>query len=266
MSLIVEHLCFSYDDRDVLQDVSFSAEYGEVLSILGPNGVGKSTLFRCMLGLLTAPKGSITINGQSISSMQSRQLAQHIAYIPQSDSPAFSYSVLDMVLMGTTAQLGRFGSPRQKQHLLAEQALDHLGILHLKDRSYIRISGGERQLVLIARALAQQAKLLIMDEPSANLDFGNRLRVMHTIRDLAGDGYAIIQSTHDPDQAYQYSDRILALHDGKVLAFGSPKETITAPVISTLYGVDADVCSMKNDRVRICIEKDAHETERKSPI
>ena len=136
---------------------------------------------------------------------------------------------------------------------LAESALDRLGIAYLKDRGYANISGGERQLVLIARAMAQQAKILVMDEPSANLDFGNRIRVMQTVQDLTKDGYAVIQSTHDPDQAYLYSDRILALHDGKVLAWGTPQETVCAPLITTLHGVDVEVCSMRSDSIRVCV-------------
>lgn len=253
MSMKIEDLSFSYGDHAVLKDISFSAEYGEFLSVLGPNGVGKSTLFRCMLGLLTPAAGSITIDGEPIRAMSAAQLARLIAYIPQSHNPVFNFSVFDMVLMGTTAQLNSFQSPGKKHMELAESALDRLGIAYLKDRGYANISGGERQLVLIARAMAQQAKILVMDEPSANLDFGNRIRVMQTVQDLTKDGYAVIQSTHDPDQAYLYSDRILALHDGKVLAWGTPQETVCAPLISTLYGLEVEVCSMRSDSIRVCV-------------
>ena len=249
----VRNLSFSYGDREVLRDVSFSVNYGEFLSVLGPNGVGKSTLFRCMLGLLTPACGGTYVNGQAVAGMSARQLASEIAYIPQSHSPVFNFSVYDMVLMGTTAQTGSFSSPGRKQRALAEDALRKLGIAHLSDRGYGNISGGERQLVLMARAIAQEARVLVMDEPSAALDFGNRLRVMRTVRDLAREGYAVIQSTHDPDQAYLYSDKILALYGGKVLAFGTPQDTMDASLISTLYGVDVEVCSMREDKIRVCI-------------
>lgn len=249
----VNDLCFSYGEREVLNGISFSAEYGEFLSVLGPNGVGKSTLFRCMLGLLTPSRGSTSIGGRSISDMTAAELAKRIAYIPQSHSPVFNFSVFDMVLMGTTAQMGRFSSPGAVQKKQAELALERLGIEHLRDRGYRNISGGERQLVLIARAIAQQAKILVMDEPSASLDFGNRIRVMQTMKRLAADGYAVIQSTHDPDQAYLYSDKILALHEGQVLAWGKPQEIICDSLISRLYGVAVEVCSLRDDAIRVCV-------------
>lgn len=251
----VENLCFSYGEHEVLKDVSFGAEYGQFLSVLGPNGVGKSTLFRCMLGLLNPSSGGTVIDGKPIAEMSASQLAQHIAYIPQSHNPIFNFTVYDMVLMGTTSQTGSFASPGKRQMKLAKAALNKLGIFHLKDRGYANISGGERQLVLIARAIAQQARVLVMDEPSANLDFGNRIRVMQTVRRLTEEGYCVIQSTHDPDQAYLYSDKILALYGGRVLAFGSPSETMNEELISTLYGVDVEVCSMRDDAVRVCVPK-----------
>lgn len=249
----VENLSFAYGEHQVLHDVSFSAKYGEFLSVLGPNGVGKSTLFRCMLGLLAPSKGAAYVDGRRVADMSARQLAYAIAYIPQSHSPVFNFSVYDMVLMGTTAQTGSFASPGKRQRLLAAKALRRLGIEHLSERGYGSISGGERQLVLIARAIAQEAKVLVMDEPSANLDYGNRMHVMRTVRDLARDGYTVIQSTHDPDQAYLYSDKILALQNGRVAAFGTPQETISSFLISALYGVEVEVCSMRGDAIRVCV-------------
>lgn len=255
MSIQVENLSFAYGDHKVLHEVSFQAEYGEFVSVLGPNGVGKSTLFRCILGLLKPSAGQTLVDGESITGMTAVALAKKIAYIPQSHHPAFNYSVLDMVLMGATAQLGGLSSPGQKQVQQAEAALERLGILHLKDRGYSNISGGERQLTLIARAIMQQAKILVMDEPSASLDFGNRIRVMQTVLQLTREGYCVIQSTHDPDQAYRYSDKVLALHGGRVIAYGTPRETINETLISTLYGVEVEVCPMQNDTVRVCVPK-----------
>lgn len=249
----VQSLSFAYGEREVLRDISFSVEYGEFLSVLGPNGVGKSTLFRCMLGLLTPTQGAAYVDGLKVADLSARQLAEKIAYIPQSHSPVFNFSVYDMVLMGTTAQTGSFASPGKRQRSLTNKALKRLGIFDLADRGYGNLSGGERQLVLIARAIAQEAKVLVMDEPSAALDFGNRMRVMRTVQSLTRDGYAVIQSTHDPEQAYMYSDKILALHGGRVAAFGTPQETMDASLISALYGVDVEVCSMRGDAIRVCI-------------
>ncbi len=256
MSIQVENLCFDYGTSRVLKNVTFSADYGEFLSVLGPNGVGKSTLFRCLLGLLKPGEGSIRIDEKPIFALNAGQLARRIAYIPQSSYPAFHYSVFDMVLMGTTSQRGSFSAPGQKQKLQAESALQKLGIAGLRERAYGKLSGGERQLVLIARAVAQQARILIMDEPTASLDFGNRVLVMQTVARLKAEGYCVIQSTHDPEQAYQYSDKILALQGGRVIAWGNPQETVTDSLISRLYGVDVEVCSLQGDRVRVCLPRE----------
>ncbi len=253
MGIIVDNLNFAYDTRPILKNVSFSAEYGQFLSVLGPNGVGKSTLFRCMLGLIKPGSGDIRIENKNIRELNAAELSRKIAYIPQSHHPVFNFSVFDMVLMGTTSQIGRFSAPGKKHMEIAEMALDKLGVSYLRDRGYSNISGGERQLALIARAIAQQARILIMDEPSANLDFGNRIRVMKTIRKLSEDGYCIIQSTHDPDQAYLYSDMILALYGGEVLAWGTPENTINNELISKLYGVDVEVQSLHEDSIRVCV-------------
>ena len=266
MSLTVENLYFSYDDHPVLKGVSFHLESGRFLSLLGPNGAGKSTLLRCMLGLLAPQKGRTLIDGKDISHMAVAELARTIAYIPQSHSPIFNYSVMDMVLMGTTAQLGSFSSPGPRQKENAEQALLKLGIADLKHCGYQNISGGQRQMVLIARAIAQDARILMMDEPSSSLDFGNRILVMQTVKKLTEEGYTVVQSTHDPDQAFLYSDVILALLDGRVIACGSPKDTLKADLVSALYGVPVEVCSLRNDRIRVCIPAETGDTETQTAL
>lgn len=253
MRMKIENLHFSYGSREVLKGVSFGIDDSGFVSVLGPNGAGKSTLFRCMLGLLEPSEGSVHICGRNIRQMPPAELSHRVAYIPQSHTPVFNFSVFDMVLMGTTAQLSRFSSPGKKEAQLAEAAMERIGISHLRDRGCGNISGGELQLALIARAIAQQAKILVMDEPSASLDYGNKLRLMETVKGLTREGYTVIQSTHDPDQAYLYSDQILALYDGKLLARGTPQETISSSLISRLYGVDVEVCSMHRDDVRVCI-------------
>ncbi|MEG2083689.1 MAG: ABC transporter ATP-binding protein, partial [Oscillospiraceae bacterium] len=194
-----------------------------------------------------------------------RQLARFIAYIPQSHTPVFNYSVFDVVLMGTTPQLTAFASPGQAQAAFAECALETLGISHLRNRSFLKLSGGERQLALVARALAQQARVLIMDEPTANLDYGNQVVVQNRVRQLAREGYTVIQSTHNPDQAFLCADRMLALKGGTVLADGVPGDIITEELIRSLYGVDVRVSSLDGDRVRVCVPLDL-ERERKGQL
>lgn len=253
--LEVKNLSFSYGNGSVLQDVSFTAEKGELLSVLGPNGVGKSTLFRCILGLLKFSEGQILVEGENILTMSPGILARKIAYIPQSHDPVFHYSVFDMVLMGTTAQTRLFSSPNGEHKRSVEESLEKLGLSTLADRNYRTLSGGERQLVLIARAMVQKANVLLMDEPSASLDFGNRILVMNRIRELCKEGYCVIQTTHDPEQAYLYSDKILALREGKVLAHGRPRDIFHEALISSLYGVEVEICDIKNDALRVCIPK-----------
>ncbi|MGI5901463.1 MAG: ABC transporter ATP-binding protein [Desulfitobacteriia bacterium] len=261
MSIKVSNLTFGYDDRLILKDISFSAENNELLSVLGPNGVGKSTLFRCILGLLQGYKGRITLNNKDLKLMGIKEMARYVAYIPQSHYPSFNYSVFEMVLMGTTVQVSSLSKPGKRQVELVEAALEKMGIAHLKYRFYTQISGGERQLALIARALVQEAKILILDEPTASLDFGNQIRVQSQIKALAREGYTVIQSTHNPEQTFLFSDKVLALKDGKVLAHGAPNKIYSENLIKALYGVDVEVQSLYGDQVRVCIPKGIVKTD-----
>ena len=253
MGIEVKNLSFSYGDRPVLQDISFSVGEGELLSILGPNGVGKSTLFRCILGLLSGYTGEVLVDGINARSFSAREAAKHIAYIPQSSHPMFHYSVFDIVLMGRTSGLGSFRSPGKADREKCLRALEKIGISHLAGRCFHRLSGGEQQLVLIARALAQDAPILMLDEPTANLDYGNQLRVLEQVRKLAAEGYTVIQTTHNPEQSYLFSDRILAIQNGRVLTQGTPAEVLTAENMEELYQVEVEVVRLYEDRARICV-------------
>ena len=253
MSVIVKDLSFSYGSHQVLHDINFTVEDGEFLSILGCNGVGKSTLFRCVLGLLNTYKGQVLINGVDTRKLPPSKMAKLAAYIPQNCSPAFNYSVEDIVLMGTTAGLNSLRSPGKKELERVDWALDKIGIEHLRKRCFHHISGGERQLAVIARALVQDAKLLMLDEPTASLDFGNQMLVQEQARALADEGYTIIQTTHNPEQSYMFSDKVLAIKDGRVLCHGEPQKIMTREIISQLYGLDVQISSLYDDRVRICM-------------
>jgi len=244
MRLEVDQLAFGYPGRAVGRDVSFALEAGEVLCWLGPNGGGKTTLFRTILGLLEPQGGHVRVDGQRITGWTRSRRARTFGYVPQAQLGAFPFTVHEMVLMGRTAHLGLVATPTHHDHQVAGDALRTLGIDHLRDRPYTEISGGERQLTLIARALAQEPQILVMDEPTANLDYGNRVRVLGHIQGLGARGIAVMLSTHDPDQAFLCADRAALLHGGRLAALGAPTEVITPSALRTLYGVEVDVVTI----------------------
>lgn len=256
MNICVENLSFSYGNRQVLNNISLDAKGGELVSILGANAVGKSSLFKCMLGLMSGWTGDVTIDGRSIKTMSTAEISRHIAYIPQSTSPSFNYSVEDIVLMGTTAGSSVFRMPKAKEMERVNSALRKTGIEHLRTRCFHHLSGGERQLVIIARALAQNAKILMSDEPTSALDFGNQLLVLRQLRSLADEGYTVIQTTHNPEHSFIFSDRIIAIKGGRVIASGTPREVMTAEVIGELYGTEVRISSLDNDGIRVCLPAD----------
>lgn len=253
MSISVNNLTFSYGRHEVLHDVSFDMPDGALVNVLGPNGVGKSTLFRCILCLEQGYEGSIRVDGLDLRGVGVRERAQHVSYIPQAHSSVYDYSVLDVVTMSTAAEVGVLSSPTKEHTERAWQALERIGIAHLANRPATQISGGEQQLVLIARALAQNARTIVMDEPTSALDYGNTVRVLSCVRELAREGYSILQSTHQPDQAFLFADKVLVLADGRVRAYGDPKEVVTESLVADIYGVDVRICSLYDDRVRVCV-------------
>ena len=255
MSISVSNVSFSYKNKPVLHDVSFKLKEHSMLCVLGPNGVGKSTLFNCILGLLPRFTGEILVQGRNVRTYRPYELAREIAYVPQSHFPTFNFSALDMVLMGTTSQIGFTSVPGKQQLFLAREAMERVGISELEERGFMQISGGERQLVLVARALAQKARILVMDEPTANLDYGNQLRVLSQVKGLSREGYTIVQSTHNPDQAFMFADHVLALWEGKVLSYGTPQEMISEGLIKQLYGVDIELQRLYEGKISVCIPR-----------
>ena len=239
--LSVESLAFGFPGRTVGRDVTFTLEAGEVMCVLGPNGGGKTTLFRTLLGLLEKHSGSIQLEGTPIENLGRADIARRIGYVPQGHSGYFAFTVREFVLMGRTAHLGIFSSPAKKDHGVADRALESLGIAHLADQPITEISGGERQLALVSRALAQEPKLLVLDEPTASLDFGNQVRVLQRIAALASSGIAILFSSHDPDHAFLCARRALLLAEGRVLEIGAPRDVIRADTLERMYRVSVQV-------------------------
>lgn len=256
MQLEIRNLSCGYAQHKVINGVSFSINAGEVIGLLGANGCGKTTLIKTILGLLPFQGGEVLLDGKSIKYWTSAQIAREVGYIPQMHTPPFPFQVLDVVLMGRTAHIKPFASPSQKDAKIAEQALEMLDITYLRDRVYTEISGGERQLVLIARALAQEPKILIMDEPTASLDFGNQIKVLNHVNQLAGLNIAVLMSCHFPEHAFLYTNRVVLLNEGRILHSGTPDETITTERLKTLYGVDVDIITVKNrmnQELQVCV-------------
>ena len=220
-------------------DLALSA--GTVTCLLGPNGVGKTTLFKTLLGLIAPLTGSVDVGGESLAGLSRMAVARQVGYVPQASLPDFTYTVLDLVVMGRTAYLGPFSQPRQADYDIATAALDAVGIANLAERDSTRISGGQRQLVLIARALAQEAQVLVMDEPTASLDLANRILVLDKVRALAGDGRAVLVSTHEPEHAFAIADQVALLGAGDYFETGPVAEMLTADRLTRLYGIKLEV-------------------------
>ena len=244
MTLDVKNLQFAYRSVPVLKGVDFSAVPGQCVCVLGENGAGKTTLFRCLLGLLSGYRGSVFVDGVDCRRLSTRELAKKIAYIPQAHTPVFNYTAFETVLMGTTVLTKGFRTPGRDEREIAKQMLDLLHISHLTERGFSELSGGEQQLVLIARALAQKSRVLVMDEPTANLDYGNQFRVMRQVKQLAKNGYLVVMSTHNPEHALLYADTVLVLKEGKTMVYGEPEAILNPTLIKDIYGVSVDLQTM----------------------
>jgi iron complex transport system ATP-binding protein len=235
VNLAAVALAFGYPRHPVGRGVTLAIGSGEVLALLGPNGGGKTTLLKTLLGLIPPQGGSVTLDDRPLSAFSIPERARLIGYVPQVHSGTFAFTAFEVVLMGRTAHGGLFARPSARDRAIAMAMLDRLGIAHLAERPTTMISGGERQLVLIARALAQEPRFVVLDEPTASLDFGNQGKVMAQVRQLAADGLGVMFTTHDPNQALGHADRVALLRDGGVIAAGPAREILTAERLEELY-------------------------------
>ena len=232
MSLFeVKNISFSYGEHLIFSDISFSIDKGDVLCILGPNGTGKTTLIKCLNGLNDINSGEILINGKNIQKLSFKEISKHIGYIPQSHIPSFPFKVLDVVMMGRAPYLNLSSTPNDEDVEIALNALKVLSIDHLKDKEYTNLSGGERQLVFIARALTQDSKIIVMDEPLSALDFGNQQRLFRLLLELKRKGKTIIFTTHNPNHLTEINAAIYAMKNGTI----NKIEELTVDSLNDIY-------------------------------
>lgn len=238
--LKIEKGCFAYKGGpQILKDINIELEAGEILALLGPNGAGKTTLLRCMMDMLHWQSGRSLLDGEDIRSMPASKLWRRMAYVPQARSAAASYTAFQTVLLGRSSRIGAFSAPPEADMKVAERVMERLGIAHLADKPCHAISGGELQMVLIARAMAAEPEILVLDEPESNLDFKNQLIVLDTMSALAAEGVACIFNTHYPAHALQRAGKSLMLTKGGVSIFGDTTAVVTEDNIRRAFGVDA---------------------------
>lgn len=245
MRLEIKNLSCGYDSRAVIENFNASLIGGDVFCLLGSNGVGKTTTFKTILGFLKPLGGEILADGENVLAMSDKQRAQLISYVPQAHVPPFAFSVFDVVMMSANARLGMFERPSKKDEDVALGALETLKMGDFKDKIYTDLSGGERQMVLIARALAQRSKVILLDEPTANLDFGNQMRVLRQIKELAAHGYIVVMTSHQPEQVFYVDAKVAMLGRDKSYIYGVAKDVVTSENLCEIYGTDIRV--VKNE-------------------
>lgn len=254
MIIEVKKISFAYEgSSDILRDISFSVDKGQIICILGPNGIGKTTLLNCLANLVTPTKGEILLNGKDMKSISPREVAMNIGFVPQFIIPSFAYEVLSYVVTGCAPRIGTFEKPKQEHYKIAQQSLEQMEISHLAHKYYTQISGGERQLVSISRALAQRPKVILMDEPTAHLDYGNQIRTLRIIRKLAAEGYAAVITSHNPEHALLLGGEVAAIGPNGKFTFGSCQEVINKDFLSSLYGIDLHIHHISELGRDVCV-------------
>ena len=253
MIMEAKNLSFSYDNKkNIFENINFSIERGDIFCILGHNGIGKTTLLKCLNGLYNISSGDILIDGKSIHKLSFNEISKIIGYIPQKHLSTFPFSVMDVVLMGRAPYINLINSPKEEDIEIAENALKILNIYKLKDREYTTLSGGEQQLVFLARVLSQEPKLLILDEPTSHLDFGNQVRLLEIIKNLSKTGLSVVMSSHFPDHAFSTANKVAIMKDRTFIDYGTPDDVITKDNLKKAYGIEMELFETPNNQ-KICV-------------
>jgi iron complex transport system ATP-binding protein len=248
MKLEIRNATMGYRRKAVLKNVNLELHTGQTICLLGKNGAGKTTLFKSVLGLLPLLEGEVRLDGKNIGAWSRQKFARQIAYVPQARALPFPFTVFDVVLFGRTTHLPVFASPARKDRVIAEECLDRLRIADLKDCIFTQLSGGEQQMVIVARALAQQPSFLIMDEPTSSLDFGNQVKIINQVNELKKSGeLGILMATHSPDHAFMCDADVAIIHRSEIWKQGNCNGMVTENVLKEIYGVSIKVCPVPDE-------------------
>ena len=255
-ALSLENISFRYnvEEHDVVDAVSLEIPAQKVTAILGPNGAGKTSLLHLILGLLKPHAGQILVAGKQHCDYSKREISQRLGLVPQHEVIPFNFSVFEYVLLGRSPYLEPFQMPRETDYQIANQVLGDLGLSHLSAKPVTELSGGERQMIHLARALAQQTEILLLDEPTTHLDLGNQSRILNVLRDLSGQGITVLFTTHDPNAATFIADNVILMDKGRIVEQGSVAETLTEGKLSAIYRVPVQV-EQHNGRVMVLMKK-----------
>ena len=241
MELKIDNMVCGYNKKTVLKDVNFSLKTGESICLLGPNGIGKTTIFKTILGFIPIISGQILIDNKDVTRCSAAQLATHIAYVPQAKGYTYQFSVIDMLLMGRSVHIGKFSSPTQKDIDIAEKVLKDMDLWNYRNRLYNELSGGEQQIVLVARAVVQDTDFILMDEPASNLDFGNEHKLLDMVKRLKDDGKGVLMTSHSPSHAFWCCEKAILLGRDRSMRFGLVDDVITTNNLTEAYGVPVTV-------------------------
>lgn len=244
--LRIRKVKFSYEKEEILKGIDAEFSGTGMYAVFGPNGSGKTTLLKCCTGILLPREGSIELQGRVIHRLSYRERSRQIAYVPQEHRLTFPFTVEEVILMGRTPHLGGFGHPSREDTDRVHEAMDEIGIRNLAPHAYTRLSGGQRQLVLLSRAIAQDTPVVILDEPTSALDFKNQLKVFEILQKMAGRGKTVIACTHDPNHVKWFCEKVLILKDGQVLHQGNSSDVLTEACLEELYG---DICELKHGMI-----------------
>lgn len=255
--LIIDNISFSYEEKEVLDNISFNVKKGQLLSIIGPNGCGKTTLINCILGVNRITRGTMSCRGRELSKMSVRERAKLFSYVPQEKGHIFPYTVLEIVLMGRTPYHTIFSSPNGNDKKIALEALRMVGMEGFRNKLFTKLSGGERQLVVLARSLAQESDIIIMDEPTASLDYRNEIMFLEMVRNLClNKNKTVIMSTHFPNHSFYFENHnldtsVIMLADRRIKYQGLPSAVLTEEHIYDIYGVKSKILTYDENKKHI---------------